>query len=252
MRDGTGNVESVLVLGGGSEIGEAIVRRLTEGRTRLVVLAGRPGRRDEVAARLREAGVPDVTVVDWDATDVEGHAVSFERVWDAHGDIDLVLIAAGVLGDEDIAQRDGRAAAEVLEQNFTGPAAALVEAGNRMRAQGHGTIVVLSSAGGVRVRRANLVYGASKAGLDAFAQAFGDELADDAVSVVVVRPGFDHTRMTAGRPPAPLATTPEVVADAVVSGLRRGATTVYAPPAVRWLVAGVRILPRSLLRRLPA
>ena len=41
-----------------------------------------------------------------------------------------------------------------------------------LRAQGHGRIVVLSSVAGVRVRRANYVYGASKAGLDAFARAW--------------------------------------------------------------------------------
>jgi decaprenylphospho-beta-D-erythro-pentofuranosid-2-ulose 2-reductase len=66
----------------------------------------------------------------------------------------------------------------------------------------------------------------------------------------VVRPGFVHTRMTRGLEPAPLSTTPAVVADVVVRGLDRGAHTVWAPPSLRWLMLIVRMLPRPILRRM--
>ena len=83
----------------------------------------------------------------------------------------------------------GAAARAVMEVNVAGAVSVLVPIGERMRAQGHGTIVVLSSVAGERARRSNFVYGASKAGLDAFAQGLGDELAPAGVRVVVVRPG---------------------------------------------------------------
>jgi decaprenylphospho-beta-D-erythro-pentofuranosid-2-ulose 2-reductase len=122
---------------------------------------------------------------------------------------------------------------------------------NRMKAQGHGSIVVLSSVAGERARRSNFVYGSSKAGVDAFFQGLADALVGTGVHVMVVRPGFVRTKMTAGMKPAPLSTTPEAVADAIVAGLARGSTTVWVPPALRYLMSALRHVPRPLFRRLP-
>jgi decaprenylphospho-beta-D-erythro-pentofuranosid-2-ulose 2-reductase len=128
--------------------------------------------------------------------------------------------------------------------------AGLVVAGH-LRRQGHGTLVVLSSVAGERVRKANYVYGATKAGLDGFAQGLNDALAGTGGRVLVVRPGFVHSKMTAGLKVAPFATTPPAVAEAVVSGLRRGAHTVWAPPVLRWVFTVMRHLPRAVWRRVP-
>jgi len=92
------------------------------------------------------------------------------------------------------------------------------------------------------------VYGSTKAGLDAFAQGLADALIGTGARVMVVRPGFVHTRMTAGMAAQPFATTPEAVADQIVKGLERGANTVWAPPMVRWVFAVMRHLPRSVWR----
>ncbi|MEY2532121.1 MAG: decaprenylphospho-beta-D-erythro-pentofuranosid-2-ulose 2-reductase, partial [bacterium] len=108
-----------------------------------------------------------------------------------------------------------------------------------------------SSVAGERARRANYPYGATKAGIDAFAQGLGDELAPHGVQVLVVRPGFVHTKMTAGRPAAPMATDAGTVASEIVSGLRRRAHTVWAPRRLRWIFAVMRHLPRAVFRRLP-
>ncbi len=145
---------------------------------------------------------------------------------------------------------DTSGALEVLQVNLVGAGSLLIHSARRLRAQGAGTLVVLSSVAAERPRRANAVYGASKAGLDALAQGLGDALHDDGVRVLVVRPGFVHTRMTRGLQPAPLSTTPQALARVVVHGLDHGAHTVWAPPALRWLMIAVRMLPRPLFRRL--
>jgi decaprenylphospho-beta-D-erythro-pentofuranosid-2-ulose 2-reductase len=121
----------------------------------------------------------------------------------------------------------------------------------RLRAQGHGRLVVLSSVAGERVRKANFVYGATKAGLDGFAQGLGDSLEGSGAAVVVVRPGFVHSTMTAGLDPAPFATTPDAVAEATVAGLRRGRRTVWAPGILRVVFSVLRHLPGPVWRRLP-
>lgn len=111
--------------------------------------------------------------------------------------------------------------------------------------------MVLSSVAGERARRADFIYGSSKAGLDAFAQGLGDALQGTGVQVMVVRPGFVRTRATAGRPEQPLATGPEEVAAAIVTGLRRRSETVWVPGSLRVVMAALRHVPRPLFRRLP-
>ena len=253
MIDATGQPQSVLVLGGASEIAEAVVQRVLEGgRCQTVVLAGRSSPRlAECVQRTKERGAKVVESVEFDSTDVGHHRDFVESTFDRLGDFDVVLVAAGQLGDQTALERDPEATATLLNTNFAGLAAALVAVADRLRRQGYGRIVVLSSVAGDRPRRANFVYGSSKSGLDAFARGLGAALHGSGVSVTVVRPGFVVGRMTSGMDPAPFATTPDAVADAVVGGLRRNTEVIYVPPILRWVFAVMRTLPGAIWRRLP-
>jgi decaprenylphospho-beta-D-erythro-pentofuranosid-2-ulose 2-reductase len=247
VKDALGRVESVLVLGGTSEIAQAIVTALVARGTRRVVLAARdPGRLEGFAA----GPGAEVALETWDA-DAGGHDAWTRDVWARHGDLDLVVHAAGVLGDPARDHLSGDAAEAVLATNTAGAAGVLVATGAQLRAQGHGALVVLSSVAGERARRSNFVYGASKAGLDALAQGLGDELRPAGVHVLVVRPGFVQTKMTAHLDAVPLATTADRVAEATLRGLDRGAEVVWVPPALRLVMAVLRHLPRAVFRRLP-
>jgi decaprenylphospho-beta-D-erythro-pentofuranosid-2-ulose 2-reductase len=252
MIDATGRPQSVLVLGGSSEIAQAVVDRLVPARCRTVLLAGREGPRLSAAAdRAKAAGADVVESVPFDATDSSGHPAFVDRVFDRFGDIDLVIVAAGVLGDQSTDEGDPAAAAAVLTTNFTGPAAAMLAVAARLRDQGHGRLVVLSSVAGLRARKANFIYGSSKSGLDAFSQGLGDSLEGTGVGVTIVRPGFVVGRMTEGMTPAPFSTTPDAVADLVVRGIESGSAVVYVPPLLRWVFAVMRLLPRAVWRRMP-
>ncbi|MFE4048421.1 decaprenylphospho-beta-D-erythro-pentofuranosid-2-ulose 2-reductase [Streptomyces sp. YIM B13518] len=250
MKDAFGLPQSLLVLGGTSEIALATARRLIARRTRTVWLAGRPSPGlDEAAGQLRGLGA-EVRTVAFDALDPAAHEEALGKVF-AEGDVDLVLLAFGTLGDQAHDERAPRAAVRVAQTNYTGAVSAGLVCAGALQAQGHGSLVVLSSVAGERARRANFIYGSSKAGLDVFAQGLGDALYGTGVHVMVVRPGFVRTRMTAGLPEAPLATTPEAVAAAVELGLRRRAETVWVPGALRVVMSALRHLPRGVFRRLP-
>ncbi|GHI05467.1 short-chain dehydrogenase [Streptomyces cellostaticus] len=250
MKDATDLPQSLLVLGGTSEIALATARRLIARRTRSVWLAGRPGSALEQAAEsLRTLGA-DVRTVAFDALDPESHETVLGKVF-AEGGIDLVLLAFGILGDQAYDERDPLRAVQVARTNYTGAVSAGLVAARALQTQGHGSLVVLSSVAGERARRADFIYGSSKAGLDTFAQGLGDALYGTGVHVMVVRPGFVRTRMTAGLPEAPLATTPEAVATAVELGLRRRSETVWVPGVLRLVMSVLRHAPRALFRRLP-
>jgi decaprenylphospho-beta-D-erythro-pentofuranosid-2-ulose 2-reductase len=247
--DGTGRPGRVLLLGGSSDIGLACVRRLFGARRGDVVLAGRPGPGlDAAADQLRAAG-HRVTSVPFDAREPTTHEEVLTRAF-ADGDVDVVLLAFGLLGDAATLLDDPLGAVEVATVNYVGGVSVGIGVAARLRAQGHGHLVVLSSIAAVRPR-ANVVYGSSKAGLDAFARGLGDRLAGSGVHVTVVRPGFVRTRMTRGLPEAPFATDADTVAVAVADAVRTRRRTVWVPAPVRWVALVLRVLPASVLRRLP-
>jgi decaprenylphospho-beta-D-erythro-pentofuranosid-2-ulose 2-reductase len=252
MQDALGSVQSVLVLGGGSDIAQATVRELVARRARTVVLAARePSTLVGAVDELRTAGATTVEAIAFDAHDVGKHQAFVDDVFDRYGDIDVVLFAFGLLGDQQIAERDPQAAVELAEVNYVGSVSVAVPLAQRMRAQGHGVIVALSSVAGERARRSNFVYGSTKAGMDAFFQGLGDSLVGSGVKVMIVRPGFVHTKMTKGMDAAPLSTTPEAVAAAIVHGLERGTDTVWVPSSLRYVMSVLRHVPRPIFRRLP-
>ncbi len=248
-HDGAGR--RVVVLGGTSEIAIAIVRELQSRGPRELALVGRDvsGLR-RAADELAAAGCERVLTFELDALDLERHEQVIGEAFEELGGADIVILAVGMLGERGGLPEDVSAAVEVLQVNLVGAGSMLMHSARQLQSRGSGTLVVLSSVAGERPRAANVVYGASKAGLDALAQGLGDAMREQGVRVLVVRPGFVRTRMTQGLDPAPLSTTPSAVARVAVDGLERGAHTVWAPSTLRWLMMVVRALPRSLFRRL--
>lgn len=253
MRDALGAMQSVLVLGGGSEIALATVRALAAERTRTVVLAGRdPAKLEPAADALRAAGVTTVDLVAFDASAPDTHEATIDAIWADHPDLDLVLLAFGVLGSQDEFDEDPAAGAAAAITNYAGAVSSGLAVAKHLRQQGHGTLAVITSVAGERARADNFVYGSTKAGLDAFTQGLGDRLAGSGATVMAVRPGFVRTAMTAGMPDGPMATTAEAVAADIVAGLRRGAHTVWSPAKLRWVFAVLKVLPRPVWRKLAA
>jgi len=251
MDNALGEPQTILLLGGTSDIGLAIVRELLSPATRTVVLACRNAQKgSDAAAGLRHDGLT-VDVVAFDGNDTTSHEAVIAGVVEAHGDIDLAIVAFALLGDGEVTSRDVAAAAEIAHVNFTGTVTATIAVANRMRTQGHGAIVLLSSVAGERVRSANPVYGGTKAGIDGFAQGLGDELAGEGVHMMIVRPGFVHSAMTAGKKAAPFATTPEKVAQVTSKGLRAKRRMVWAPGVLRYVFSILRHVPGPVWRRLP-
>jgi len=250
--DSLGRPQSVLVLGGTSEIGSAVVHAFAEqGRLRRVILAGRnPGALEQTAAEVRTTARAEVTVDHLEATDPSSLVSVVDRAFDG-GDVDIVLLALGVLEDQRSLEENPEGAFAVAATNFAAPVVLGLAAARRLRAQGHGTLIVLSSVAGMRPRRSNYVYGSTKAGLDTFARGLDEALRGSGARVLVVRPGFVRSRMTNGLRAAPFATTPQAVADVVVDAVAHNRRLVFAPGVVRGVMGVLTRLPQQVFRRLP-
>lgn len=250
MEDTAGDPGSVVIFGGRSEIGLELATRLAPGVT--VVLAARGADRlaDEVAA-VRAAGAKAVHTVEFDAADLDSHGALIDALIADYGPIGTAVLAYGILGDQARAEADAAHAVAIVQIDYVAQISLLTWLATAMRHAGRGRIVVFSSVAGIRVRRANYVYGSAKAGLDGFASGLADALHGSGVKLLIVRPGFVIGRMTEGMEPAPLSSTPAQVAGATARALVRGRRTVWVPWALRPMFFGMKLLPQAVWRRLP-
>jgi len=253
MNDAFGRPQSVVVLGGTSEIAGSLVDALLAERCRTVVLAGRDVDALAGAAKRARAGGADVVeTVTFDATAVENAQDTVARCFSAAGDgVDLVLVTVGLLNGSRADTQDPDRISEVAAVNFTWPASAIACAAERLRSQGYGRIVVFSSVAAVRARPSTVLYGSAKAALDRFASGLAQTLRGTGVVVQIVRPGFVHTKMTRELRPAPFAVGPQAVAAAVVRGIETDQAVIWVPGFLRWLYLVLRHLPQRVWARLP-
>jgi NAD(P)-dependent dehydrogenase (short-subunit alcohol dehydrogenase family) len=242
----------LLLLGGSSEIGLAIARRLVaDGPVRPFLLGRNRELLEQALSLLESAGCTGGELAVLDADDLDAHGPAIANAFARSGGFDVVVLAIGVLGAQGGLDAGVRESLEVMRVNFVDCGSLFLHTLRALRDQGRGTLVLLSSVAAERPRASNPIYGAAKAGLDALAQGLADSVAGSGARVLVVRPGFVVTRMTAGLKPAPFATTPEKVAEATVRGLQRGAGTIWVPASLRPIFSLLRHVPRPLYRKLP-
>lgn len=252
VLDAVGNPQTILLLGGTSEIGLAICERYLQNAHARIVLAAMPNDpgRDAAVAQMRAAGARSVELIDFEATDTETHPKMIDQAF-ANGDVDVAIVAFGILGDAEELWQNQRKAVLAAEINYTAAVSVGVLLGEKMRAQGFGQIIAMSSAAGERVRRSNFVYGSTKAGLDGFYLGLGEALREYGVRVLVIRPGQVRTRMSAHVKEAPLTVDKTYVANLAVTASAKGKELVWAPGAFRYVMMVLRHIPRSIFRKLP-
>ncbi|QZT62597.1 decaprenylphospho-beta-D-erythro-pentofuranosid-2-ulose 2-reductase [Mycolicibacterium austroafricanum] len=258
VLDATGNPQTILLLGGTSEIALAIAERYLRNARARIVLADLPDhpRKDTAVEQMRAAGARAVDWIDFDALDTDNHPTVIDAAW-RDGDVDVAVVAFGLLGDAEELWQNQRKAVQIAGINYTAAVSVGVLLGEKMRAQGSGRIIAMSSAAGERVRRSNFVYGSTKAGLDGFYLGLGEALREFGVRVLVIRPGqvrttttMEHWKAT-GAKEAPFTVDKEDVAELAVTASNKGKDLIWAPGAFRFVMMVLRHIPRPIFRKLP-
>lgn len=252
VLDAVGNPQTILLLGGTSEIGLAICERYLQNAHARIILAAMPDDpgRDDAVAQMKAAGARSVELIDFEATDPDGHPKMIDQAF-ANGDVDVAIVAFGLLGDAEELWQNQRKAVLIAEINYTAAVSVGVLLAEKMRAQGFGQIIAMSTVAGERVRRSNFVYGSTKAGLDGFYLGLSEALREYGVHVLVIRPGQVRTRMSAHIKEAPLTVDKEYVANLAVTASAKGKELVWAPAAFRYVMMVLRHIPRRIFRKLP-
>lgn len=239
--------QAVLILGARSDIGLAVAHRFArEGHP--VQLAARRAEtleadRADIALRY---GV-DVTLHEFDALDVGGHAAFVDALPDMPG---VVACAVGYMGEQAQNETDAEMSQRVMRSNYEGPASILAEFANRFEQKGAGTLVGISSVAGERGRASNYVYGSAKAGFTAFLSGLRNRLAKKGVHVVTVLPGFVATKMTEGLDlPAKLTAQPDEVGQAVLTAVQRQKDVIYVRAIWRLIMMIICAVPERIFKK---
>lgn len=248
MENAFGQPQNVVIFGGSSDIARAITKKLCAARAHTVILAGRNQELlDAAASEAQEYGATKTDTVLFDAEDLANAASTVSAAFEKVGDqIDLVIIAVGLLGDQQAFEEDAGASARMMTVNVTWPVAALAEIRRRLVAQGSGRILVMSSAAAIRVRPNAYLYSGAKAGLDRVCVGLAQSLKGTGVQLQLVRPAVVRTKMTVGAAEPPFTTGANEVAENVMRGLASNDDVIWSPPILRYVFFFLRHLPTPL------
>jgi decaprenylphospho-beta-D-erythro-pentofuranosid-2-ulose 2-reductase len=242
--------KTILVLGATSSIAQAWMRLLAPEGASFFLVARNATHLDSVAKDLATRGAAAVHVETADLDRTDGHVALLEHAVSALGNLDCAFIAHGVLGDQAAGERDFAIAAASLQTNFLSTVSLVTWVANYFAAQYHGRLVVISSVAGDRGRKSNYIYGAAKAGLNAFLDGVRNRLYREGVQVLTVRPGFVATPMTAHLPQGPLFATPDAVAHDILHAIEHRRDVLYTPWFWRWIMALIRVIPEWKFKKM--
>jgi decaprenylphospho-beta-D-erythro-pentofuranosid-2-ulose 2-reductase len=242
--------QHIVIIGATSGIAEACARRWAGRPAHFFLVARNAARLDTIKSDLQVRGAKAESYV-LDANDLSAHAAMIEVAQKALGRIDIVLIAHGTLSDQKACENSADAAVAEVLTNGTSVIALLTHFANVLEAQRSGTLAVISSVAGERGRPSNYVYGAAKAMVTAFCEGLRARMFKVGVHVLVIKPGFVATPMTAALNLPPLLTaTPEAAAADIDVAIQRRRDVVFTRWFWRWIMLIIRMIPTPIFKKL--
>jgi decaprenylphospho-beta-D-erythro-pentofuranosid-2-ulose 2-reductase len=245
MLNGTGQFQNVVLFGGNSDIGLAILKKLPMARDSTLILVGRNLNYSEVASKFPEV---NVETIEFDFKNIDKIDILFSTI-SKQRDIDVAILAYGYLGEAgmDISLREMN---QQILINYYGPAMLFSKLFERFRNQKHGKILVITSVAGIRPRISNFVYGSAKSGLDFLVRGSQNESKKNNFTVSILRPGFVESKMTQGLKPPAFSVKPDRVAKDAVKGLLREKKIIYSPAILNYIFMLLRFSPDFIFNKL--
>lgn len=241
----------ILILGATSAIGQAYARRRAAERAAFILVGRSEERLSAIGADLLACGATAVHTFVTDLAEIPNIEQSTHALRAHFGEPDEVLIAYGLLGEQESAELDLASARNLFDTNLTSPALWILALLRDRRADAPLTIVAIGSVAGDRGRASNFIYGAGKGGLDRFLEGLAQKYDGTPVRIITIKPGFVDTPMTAAiKKDGPLWATPDRIAGDIDQAVAKGKRLVYTPGYWWPIMMIIRHLPWFLFKRL--
>ncbi|MES1991635.1 MAG: SDR family NAD(P)-dependent oxidoreductase [Pseudomonadota bacterium] len=244
-------MQRIVIFGATSDIAEATARDFAKAGASFILVGRNALALDDLCADLKVRGAASAESRIADLSDVGALPALCKDVHNAMGIVDVALIAHGVLPDQQATNDLSMETLDLLQVNAVSPSLLMIEMLRLFRAQGHGSLVILSSVAGDRGRPSNYFYGATKALLSTLGEGMALQSTGTNVRVLVVKPGFVDTKMTAAFKKGALWASASDVGGAIVKAVAQGKNGVlYTPHFWQLIMFVVKNAPSFVVRRM--
>ncbi len=240
---------SVLIIGSTSDIGHSIACCYLENNYTVLLAARNQTALDQQNNDLKtQFPKASIRCHLLDITNFDSHQAFYEQL---SIQPDGVITVVGYLGEQKVSELSFKETQQVINANFIGNISILNIIANDFEKKQSGFIVGVSSVAADRGRKSNYIYGASKAGFDAYLSGLRNRLFESNVSVLTVRPGFVATKMTQHLAlPHLLTAKPNQVADAIFKAQQKKKNVLYVKWMWRYIMQIIRAIPEPIFKRL--
>jgi len=234
----------VWVVGASSGIGAATAQELVARGATVAISARREAALDQVSGGR-------MLVVPLDVTDAKSVAAAAAQVRDAHGRIDVAILAAGYWSQMDPRAWDTEVFDRHIQVNLMGMSNAIAAVLPEMLDRGSGMVAGISSVAGYRGLAGAEAYGATKAAQINLLESLRVHVAKSGVRVTTICPGFVRTELTDGNTfPMPFIIDADQAAESICDGLERDRTEIVFPWQMALLMKAARLVPVGLWARM--
>jgi decaprenylphospho-beta-D-erythro-pentofuranosid-2-ulose 2-reductase len=240
--------ENVLILGATSDMAVAIARKFAAEGYAITLAARNLERLQAIEADLKVRYEGNVSSVEFDALNFQGHEAFYHSLPDKP---DIVVCVFGLLGDQKVAEHDWNACEQILFSNYVGAVSVLNIVANDFEKRKKGTIIGISSVAGERGRQSNYLYGSAKAGFTSYLSGLRNRMHHHGVQVLTVKPGFVKTKMIENmKTPKPITATPKQVAERIFKAVKSKADSIYVLPIWNPIMMMIRNIPEGMFKKL--
>lgn len=243
-------MKNILIVGATSTIAQEIAKIYAKDNSQIVLWGRNKQALDVISSDLKVRGASIPLLIAHDLNDIQAHDGYIDQVWSAIKNVDLVVLAHGVLGNQELAEKDSKELLNILNSNFVSHASILNAVSRKMITQKSGTIAVLSSVAGDRGKQSNYIYGSAKAAKTTFVNGLRNRLFASGIHVTNLKLGFVDTAMTKDFKKGPLWASPSNVAQSIVKAIEGKKNSIYIPFFWKWIMLIIKSIPENVFKRM--
>lgn len=238
----------VLIIGAKSDIAKEVAREYAKNGYDLYLAARDTSSLEELATDIKVRSSVNIELKEFDITKFETHKEFYENL----GEKPLgVVLVAGYMNEQKVCEENWDETFNTINVNYTGAVSILNIVASDFEKERRGFIVGVSSVAGDRGRKANYIYGSSKAAFTAYLGGLRNRLFESGVNVLTVKPGFVNTKMTEDLDlPEKLTAQPQDVASDIFKAQQKGKDIIYTKSIWRLVMLIIKHIPEFMFKKM--
>lgn len=234
-----------------SEIAKQTIKKLAKDNTQFYLTGRNEEELNAVIEDTKARGAEVVGSSILDVSNLDDCLAVVEKAFSTLVDVDCVLMAQGILPEQNEMEDDIQKAINVWNVNSTSMIAISLAVADKFRKQKKGSLAVITSVAADRGRKVNYLYGGSKAGVSTFLEGLRMRMQPLDIQILDIKPGPVKTPMTTHLGKMPLMAKPEKVAEDIVNALIKNKKVVYTPAYWRPIMGTLKLIPETIFQKLP-